>query len=283
LIIKTHEECDLTNQKQIETLFVKENPEYVILCAAKVGGIQANINNPATLLGENLTIQTNVIHQAYKSGVKKIIYFGSACSYPKESNQPMKEEYLLDGKPEPTNEYYAIAKIAGLKMCEAFNKQYGTNIYPVIFTNLYGPNDNFHPQNSHVIPALILKIHQAKVKNEKQVELWGSGRPLREFLFVDDAVDACIFLLNRKIQPGIINIGSSKEISIISLAENIKKIVGYQGSIVIDSSKPDGSERKLLDSSKINELGWKSTTGIEEGLKKTYHWFLTSYSKNLEN
>lgn len=274
LITKTHKELDLLDFYQVSLFFKDEKPEYIFLAAAKVGGIIANSKYPAEFIYENLQIQNNVIHNAYLNKVKKLLFLGSSCIYPRNCPQPMKEEYLLSGKLEPTNEPYAIAKIAGIKMCESYNYQYGTNFISVMPTNLYGAGDDFHPENSHVIPGLIHKIHQAKINNEKYVTVWGSGKPFREFLCVDDLADACIFLMNNYSNNEIINIGTGKELSIKELAEIISKVIGFKGDLKFDHSKPDGTPRKLLDSSKLKALGWEPKIDLKMGLLKTYNWYI---------
>lgn len=274
-IFRTHQQLDLTNQPSVKKFFDEENPEYVFLAAAKVGGILANNTYPAEFIFSNLEIQNNVIHQSYLHNVKKLCFLGSSCIYPKFAPQPMKEEYLLDGKLEPTNEPYAIAKIAGIKMCEAYNRQYGTNFISVMPTNLYGPNDNFDLQNSHVLPALIRKFVEAKNNNEEHVTLWGTGNPRREFLYVDDMADACIFLMNNYSRSEIVNIGTGEDITISELALIIKNSVGYSGNIIFDSTKPDGTPRKLLDVSKIHSLGWKASVHLHDGITKTIEWYKT--------
>lgn len=273
LITKTHSELDLTNQDQVEDFFQKEKPEYVFLAAAKVGGILANDIYSADFIRENLMIQTNVIDSAYKSGVKKLLFLGSACVYPKVTPQPIKEEYLFTGELEVTNKAYALAKIAGIVMCQSYNKQYGTNFISVMPTNLYGEGDNFDLQNSHVIPAMIRKFDDAKKNDLKEVTLWGTGSPTREFLYVDDLASACVYLMNNYSSSEIINIGLGEDLSILELANVVKKVVGYEGDIKWDSTKPDGTPRRLLDVSKIKALGWTSNIGLEEGLKKTFMWY----------
>jgi len=294
LIYKTHKELDLMNQGAVEAFFDSEKPEYVILAAAKVGGIVANNTYRADFIYENLQIQNNVIHQSYLQGVKKLLFLGSTCIYPRNSPQPMKEEYLLTSELEYTNEPYAIAKIAGIKMCESYNLQYGTNFISVMPTNLYGPNDNFDLETSHVLPALLRKMHEAKVNNEAQVEIWGSGKPRREFLYSEDMADACVFLMEsrnfkdilgtgtlvpeniREIRNTHINIGTGIDISIKELAQTIKSIVGFEGSLYFNETKPDGTMIKLTDPSKLNALGWKHTVELEEGIKKMYEWYLNT-------
>ncbi len=275
LIFKTSKELDLTQFNLVLDYFKKENPEYVFLAAAKVGGILANRDYPADFIFKNLSIQTNIIESSRQVGVKKLLFLGSSCIYPKFAQQPIKEEYLLDGKLEETNEPYAIAKIAGIKLCQSYNRQYGTNYISVMPTNLYGINDNFDLNSSHVLPALIRKMHDAKVSNLPTVTLWGTGNPKREFLQVDDLAEALIFLMKNHNESDWVNIGTGEDISIKELANLIKQIVGYEGELVWDTSKPDGTPRKLLDVSKINSLGWKHKTNLENGINKTYTWYLT--------
>ncbi|TSC54554.1 MAG: GDP-L-fucose synthase [Parcubacteria group bacterium LiPW_30] len=276
LVLKTRKELDLMNQKKVTEFFKKEKPEYVFLAAAKVGGIVANQNMPADFIHDNLSVQNNVIHEAYKARVKKLLFLGSSCIYPKLAPQPIKEEYLMTGPLEPTNRNYALAKIAGIFMCQAYNKQYGTNFISVMPTNLYGPNDNFDPINSHVLPALIRRFHEAKESNSEEITMWGTGSPKREFLHVDDLADACLFLMQNYDESGIINIGTGVDLSIKSLTEKAKKIIGYSGKIVWDKSKPDGTPRKLLDVSKLHKLGWKHKVDLDDGIKKTYEWYKDS-------
>jgi len=279
VITRTHAELDLTDQSKVKEFFEQEKPEYVFLAAAKVGGINANNSYPAEFIYQNLAVQNNVLHHAYLNGVKKLCFLGSSCIYPKMAPQPMKEEYLLDGKLEPTNEPYAIAKIAGIEMARSYNRQYGTNFISVMPTNLYGPNDNFDLQNSHVLPALIRKFVEANEHNAPSVVLWGSGKPRREFLYVDDMADACIFLMNTYDGDDFFNIGTGVDETILDVAKMIKEIVGYQGALEFDASKPDGTPRKLLDVSRINALGWKAKTGLREGLEKSIAWYKAN--KNL--
>lgn len=276
LILRTREELDLINFNAVSDFFKNEKPEYVFVAAAKVGGILANSTKKGEFIYENLQIQNNIIHNAYLNNVKKLLFLGSSCIYPKLSLQPIKEEYLLSGYLEPTNDAYAIAKIAGLIMCRSYNEQYGTNFISAMPTNLYGYNDNFDLNNSHVLPALIRKFHEAKIENKKEVIVWGTGSPLREFLFVDDLADALIFLMNNYNENIHINVGTGKDISIKDLAYLIKEVVGYKGEIVFDSSKPDGTPRKLLDVSRINKLGWKAKTSLEDGVKLTYNWYINN-------
>jgi GDP-L-fucose synthase len=273
-LLRTIDEVDLTQQREVWTLFEKEKPDYVFLAAAKVGGIQANNEYPAEFIYTNLQIECNIIHAAYQFKAKKLLFLGSSCIYPKFAPQPMKEEYLLDGKLEPTNEPYAIAKIAGIKMCQAYNRQYGTNFISVMPTNLYGPNDNFDLQNSHVMPALIRKFIDAKRQGSASVTIWGTGSPRREFLFVDDVADACVFLMNHYDDSEIINIGVGEDVTILELANTIKKEIGFEGTIEFDTSKPDGTPRKLLDVSKIHRLGWNAATPLHEGVRKMVQWYL---------
>lgn len=273
IITRTHEELDLTRQTEVENFFAREQPSYVILAAAKVGGIYANDTYPADFIMKNLQIECNVIDAAHKNGVEKLLFLGSSCIYPRECPQPIKEEYLLGGYLEKTNEAYALAKIAGLKMCAFYNQQYGTDYISVMPCNLYGVNDNFSPENSHVLPALMRKFHEAKEKNEPTVTVWGSGRPLREFLNVDDLADACLFLMDHYKGNEFFNVGYGKEITILELAEMMKRVTGFQGEIILDSSKPDGTPRKLTDISRLKEMGWKPKICLEEGLKQTYEWY----------
>lgn len=280
LILRGRDELNLLGQEEAAEFFKKEKPEYVFLAAAKVGGILANSVSPAEFIYENLQIQNNIIHNAYLQKVKKLLFLGSSCIYPKNCPQPIKEEYLLSGYLEPTNEPYAIAKIAGLKMCQSYNKQYGTNFISVMPTNLYGPHDNFDLNNSHVLPALIRKFQEAKINNLESVVAWGTGKPKREFLYVDDLAGACIFLMNNYNGPEIINIGTGEDISIKELAETIKNVIGFKGKIEWDESKPDGTMKKLLDVSKLHALGWRHKIDLEEGIKLTYNWYLEKFSLN---
>jgi len=276
IIVRTREELDLLDTKQVADFFSQEKPEYVFLAGAKVGGIKANEDYPADFIYQNLQIQNNIIHNAYKNNVKKLLFLGSSCIYPRDCTQPIKEEYLLTGPLEKTNEAYAIAKIAGIKMCQSYNKQYGTRFISVMPTNLYGPNDNFNLTSSHVLPALLRKFHDAKIHNEKEVVMWGTGSPMREFLYVDDLADACVHLMQNYVGDEIVNIGTGEDVAIRELAEIIKKIVGFQGEIVNDTTKPDGTPRKLLDVSKLHNLGWKHKTDLKDGIKSTYQWFLAN-------
>lgn len=275
ILVRRSSELDLRNQLAVERFFEIEKPDYVFMAAAKVGGIMANNTYRADFLYENLMIQTNVIHAAWKWKVKKLMFLGSSCIYPKMAPQPLKEEYLLTGELESTNEPYAIAKIAGIKMCDAYRSQYGCNFISAMPTNLYGPNDNYDLHNSHVLPALIRKFHEAKIKNESTVTVWGSGEPRREFLYSEDLAEACLFLMDHHNDPGIVNIGTGEDLKIIELAELVKKVTGFKGSIHLDVSKPDGTPRKLMDVSKIKSLGWRATTNLEEGIRKAYQEYVS--------
>ena len=270
IITRTSKELDLRDQVAVKAFFEEQQPEFVLLAAAKVGGIVANNTYKADFIYENLMIESNVIHQAYKAGVQKLLFLGSSCIYPKLAPQPLKEEYLLTGPLEPTNEPYAIAKIAGIKMCDAYRDQYGCNFISVMPTNLYGPNDNYDLNNSHVLPALLRKMHEAKEKGDKEVVVWGSGTPRREFLHADDLAGACLFLMERYNEPGLVNIGVGEDISIKDLAYLVKKVVGFEGDIVFDTTKPDGTPRKLMDVSKLHALGWKAAIPLEEGIRNVY-------------
>ncbi|MBP3041337.1 GDP-L-fucose synthase [Bacillaceae bacterium Marseille-Q3522] len=274
LVYRKSSELDLRDKIQVDQFFAEEKIEYVFLAAAKVGGIVANNEFPADFIRDNLMIETNVIDAAYRYGVKKLLFLGSTCIYPKLAPQPIKEEYLLTGELEPTNDAYAIAKIAGIKMCQSYNRQYGTKYISVMPTNLYGKNDNYDLKTSHVLPALIRKFHEAKVKNAPFVEMWGTGTPKREFLYSDDLADACVFLMNHYEGNEIVNIGVGKDITIKELGEIVKAVVGFEGEIRFDTSKPDGTPRKLVDVTKLTALGWKASTELEEGIRKTYQWFL---------
>lgn len=270
IVVRTSTELDLRNQAEVNHFFETEKPEYVFLAAAKVGGIVANNTYRAEFIYENLMIEANIIHAAYLHRVTKLLFLGSSCIYPKLAPQPLKEEYLLSGYLEPTNQPYAIAKIAGIELCDAYRAQYGCNFISAMPTNLYGPNDNYDLEKSHVLPALLRKIITAKRNNAPSIELWGSGTPLREFLHVDDLAEACLFLMENYNQPGLVNVGSGKEISILELANLIKRIVGYSGEIALDPTKPDGTPRKLMDVSKLSTLGWISSVGLEDGIRKVY-------------
>lgn len=282
LIVHARSELDLLDQKAVAVFFKKEKPEYIFLAAAKVGGIMANNTYPADFIYENLQIQNNIIHQSYLNGVKKLLFLGSSCVYPKNCPQPIKEEYLLTAPLEETNEPYAIAKIAGIKMCQSYNRQYGTNFIAVMPTNLYGPNDNFDPNNSHVIPALIRKFHEAKLRGDKKVIVWGTGSPKREFLHVDDMAAGCVFMMNNfnptkeQNEKGEIfyNLGAGEDVTIKELTELIKKTTEFKGEIAWDTTKPDGTRRKLLDISRMRKMGWKHKISLENGIRNTYEWYL---------
>ena len=274
LITRTHKELDLVDQHAVNRFFAENKIDYVILAAAKVGGIQANNTYRADFIYQNLMIEANVIDAAHRNGIEKMMFLGSSCIYPRDCPQPMREEHLLSGKLESTNEPYALAKIAGVKLCESYNRQYGTHYVSLMPTNLYGIHDNFDLNASHVIPAIIRKIYEAKHNGQKQAVLWGTGHPLREFLYVDDLAKACVFLLDRQTDHDLINIGSGYEVSIKELAEMVCEVVGYSGDLVFDSSMPDGTPRKLLDSSRINAMGWNATTDLRTGLEKVYAWYL---------
>jgi GDP-L-fucose synthase len=273
-VLRTSKELDLRDQSQVNEFFRKEQPDYVFLVAGKVGGILANNTYRAEFIYDNIMIEANVIHASHLHKVKKLLFTGSSCIYPKQAPQPLKEEYLLTGELEQTNEPYAIAKIAGIKMCDAYRAQYGCDFISCMPTNLYGPNDNYDLNNSHVLPALIRKFHEAKINNKPTVELWGSGKPMREFLHVDDLADACYFLMESYSEAGLVNIGCGTDITIHDLALLIKKVIGYEGELKLDPSKPDGTLRKLMDVAKINKMGWKAKIGMEEGIKNAYQDFL---------
>lgn len=281
IITRTSAELDLRDQAAVAHFFMEQKPDYVFLAAAKVGGIVANNTYRADFLYENLAIQNNVIHQAHVHAVKKLMFLGSSCIYPKMAPQPLKEEYLLTGLLEPTNEPYAIAKIAGIKMCEAYRAQYGANFISVMPTNLYGVNDNYHPENSHVLPALIRRFHEAKELKQAEVVIWGSGMPKREFLYADDLAEACLFLMETYHEAGFINVGIGEDISIKDLALVIKRIVGYEGALKYDSSKPDGTPRKLMDVQRLHALGWKHKTTLEDGILLAYQDFLRKKQRDL--
>ena len=273
LVLRTHAELDLCDQGAVNAFFAREKPEYVFLAAARVGGIQANAAYPAEFIRDNLLIQTNVIDAAYRNGCGKLLFLGSSCIYPKHCPQPIREEYLLTGPLEPTNEWYAVAKIAGIKMCQAYRKQYGFDAISAMPTNLYGPGDNFHPENSHVLPALIRRFHEAKKSGAESVAIWGTGTPRREFLFVDDLAEALLFLMREYSEAEHINVGCGNDQTIMELAVSIASVVGYHGRIVKDSSKPDGTPQKLLDVGKITTMGWKPATSLYDGVAETYKWF----------
>lgn len=276
LVLRTHRELDLTRQEAVEAFFAEEKPEYVFLAAAKVGGIEANQSALADFMYENMIMEMNVIHAAWKNGCKKLEFLGSSCIYPRMAPQPMKEEYLLSGYLEKTNEAYALAKISGLKYCEYLNKQYGTDYISVMPTNLYGPNDNYHPEHSHVLPALIRRFHEAKVSGAKVVTCWGDGSPLREFLYVDDLANLCVFLMNNYSGDETVNAGTGKEVTIKQLTEIVARVVGYDGAIEWDTSRPNGTPRKLLDVSKAAKLGWTYKTELEDGIRLAYDDFLNN-------
>jgi GDP-L-fucose synthase len=278
IITRTSSELDLRNQEAVKDFFEREKPQYVFLAAAKVGGIMANQTYPGEFIYDNLMIQNNIIHQAYMNNVEKLLFLGSSCIYPKNALQPIREEYLLTSFLEPTNEAYAVAKIAGIKLCQYYHKQYGCRFISAMPTNLYGPNDNYHQQNAHVLPALIRKFHEAKINNQPKVVVWGTGSPRREFLHVDDAAEACLFLMDEYEHPEIINIGVGNDHTIADMASIIKKITGYTGKIIFDDSKPDGTPRKLLNVDKINAMGWTSSIPLEEGIAATYQDFSERYS-----
>jgi GDP-L-fucose synthase len=277
LVLRTRDELDMLDQAAVEAFFAAEKPEYVFLAAAKVGGIHANDTYPAEFIRDNLAVQTNVIHSAWKQGVRKFCFLGSSCIYPRMAPQPMKEEYFLTGPLEPTNEWYAIAKIAGIKMCQAYRRQYGFDAISLMPTNLYGPGDNFDLANSHVLPAMIRKFHEAKIRGDAEVVIWGSGKPRREFLHVDDMADAAVFLMRNYSAEDIVNVGVGEDQSIRELAELIARVVGFKGSIVNDSSKPDGMPRKLLDVGRLNGLGWKANIPLERGVDEVYRWYVANH------
>lgn len=277
LVLRNSKELDLRNQQSVNDFFAQERPDYVFLAAAKAGGILANDTYRAEFIYDNIMIQNNVIHAAYVNKVKRLMFLGSSCIYPKLAPQPLKEEYLLTGELEKTNEPYAIAKIAGIKMCDAYRSQYGCNFISVMPTNLYGPNDNYDLKNSHVLPALVRKFHTAKINGDKSVSIWGTGTPRREFLHADDLADACYFLMQKYDEAGFVNIGTGEDMPIGELAMLIKDIVGYNGSLEYDTSKPDGTPRKLLDVSKLHALGWRASIGLRVGIEKVYHEFIQAY------
>ncbi len=283
IVTRTHADLDLTSQPAVDAFFEQERPNYVILAAAKVGGIHANNTYPADFIYQNLMIEANVVHAAWRSGVKRLLFLGSSCIYPRDVEQPMREDALLTGVLESTNEPYAIAKIAGIKLCESYNRQYGTDFRSVMPTNLYGPGDNFHPENSHVIPALMRRFHEAKLRGEREVVVWGSGRPMREFLHVDDMAAASLYVLgldkatyeaNTRPMLSHINVGTGVDCTIRELAETIAEVVGFEGELVFDATKPDGTPRKLMDVSRLRALGWEAKIGLREGLASTYAWFV---------
>lgn len=274
LIMRTRAELDLLNQQAVSAFLQSERPDYIFMAAAKVGGINANNTYRADFIYENLAVEANIINEAYRAGVTRLCFLGSSCIYPRDCPQPIREDYLLTGPLEPTNEPYAIAKIAGIKLCENYNRQYGTRYVSVMPTNLYGPNDNYDLNNSHVLPALIRKAHEAKVRRDKELVVWGSGRPMREFLYVDDMADACVFLMERDIGDGIFNVGTGQDVTIRELAETVMSVVGFSGDIVFDASKPDGTPRKLLNVDRLRELGWTASTQLRDGIAQAYADFL---------
>jgi GDP-L-fucose synthase len=274
LLLRDRAALDLTDQAAVERFFAAERPDYVFIAAAKVGGIQANNTFRAEFLYQNLMIESNVIHAAWRAGVERLLFLGSSCIYPRDCPQPIREDYLLTGPLEPTNEPYAIAKIAGIKLCESYNRQYGTRYVSAMPTNLYGPNDNYDLATSHVLPALIRKAHEARERGDAELVVWGSGRPLREFLYVDDMADACVFLMESGVSEGLFNVGTGSDVSIRELAQTVMDVVGFQGRIVFDAAKPDGTPRKLLDVGRLRELGWCASTGLREGIALAYRDFL---------
>jgi len=285
-IFRTHKELDLANQLQVQEFFAQEKPEYVFLAAAKVGGIHANNTYPAEFIYDNLMVEANVIDASYRNDVKRVLFLGSSCIYPRAVKQPMREDALLTDLLEPTNEPYAVAKIAGIKICESYNRQYGTDYRSVMPTNLYGIGDNFHPENSHVIPALMRRFHEAKENNDSEVKIWGSGKAMREFMHVDDMASACVYIMtlnkatydeNTQAMLSHINVGTGEDCTIREMAETMKKVVGFNGELKFDTTKPDGSPRKLMDVSRINSMGWKATISLEDGLSSTYQWYKENY------
>lgn len=274
VLIRTHAELDLLDQAAVSAFFQKEKPAYVFLAAAKVGGIHANNTLRAEFIYQNLMMEANIVHAAWQAGVQRLLFLGSSCIYPRDCPQPIKEEYLLTGSLEPTNEPYAIAKIAGIKLCESYNRQYGTQYVSVMPTNLYGPNDNYDLSNSHVLPALIRKAHEAKMRGDKELVVWGSGKPMREFLYVDDMADACVFLMESGITEGLFNVGTGEDVTICELAETVMSVVGFNGEIVFDSSKPDGTPRKLLNVERLRQMGWQAQTSLRDGIAEAYADFL---------
>jgi GDP-L-fucose synthase len=283
LIVKTRTELDLTNASHVNDFFKINRPDYVFMAAAKVGGIWANSNYPVDFIRDNILIQSHTLEAACFNGVKKLVFLGSSCVYPSHCSQPIKEDYLMTGPLEPTNEWYAIAKIAGIKMCQAYQKQYGFKSISLMPNNLYGPNDNFDVQSAHVIPALLRRFHEAKISNKKELVIWGTGNPRREFLHVDDVAEACLFLMNNYDGPSVINIGTGQDMQISDLVCLIKEVVGYEGKIIYDSTRPDGCPQKLLDISKINQMGWQYRITLKEGLISTYKWFVENYQNGSNN
>lgn len=279
ILTRTHADLDLTDQHAVTAFFQREKPDYVFLSAAKVGGINANNIYRADFIYQNLMIEASVVHAAWKAGVNKMLYLGSSCIYPRDCPQPIKEEYLLTGPLEPTNEAYAIAKIAGIKLCDSYNHQYGTQYLSVMPTNMYGPNDNYDLENCHVLPALIRKAHEAKLRGDKKYVVWGSGKPMREFMYVDDLADACVFLMERGGAQGLYNVGTGTDVTIAELAKTVMRVVGFEGEIEFDASKPDGTPRKLLDVSRMSKLGWNAKTSLQDGLTLTYRDFCKNNSR----
>ncbi|HWW21048.1 MAG TPA: GDP-L-fucose synthase [Steroidobacteraceae bacterium] len=279
ILTRSRAELDLTNQSAVQRFFADTRPDYVVLAAAKVGGIQANASHPAEFIQDNIVIQANVIDAAYRNGAHKLLFLGSTCIYPKHAPQPMSEDCLLSGPLEPTNEWYAVAKIAGLKTCQAYRRQYGMDAISAMPTNLYGPEDNFSLENSHVLPALIRKFHDAKVRGDAKVTIWGTGTPRREFLYIDDCADALVFLLENYSDESIVNVGVGNDLSIHELAELVKSSVGFQGGLEFDTSKPDGTPRKLVDVSRLTSLGWKAKTSLADGIRLTYEWFAAHHHR----
>ncbi len=277
LITRTRAELDLMDRRAVDRFFAEEKPVFVFLAAARVGGIHANNTYPAEFIYDNLMIQCNVIDAAYRHGVRRLLFLGSSCIYPKMCPQPMRESYLLTGPLEPTNEPYAVAKIAGIKLCEAYNRQYGTRYVAVMPTNLYGPGDNFNLENSHVLPALLRKAHEARLRGDRELVVWGSGKPRREFLYVDDMADACVFVMEKGIEESLINVGTGEDVTIRELAETIKEVVGLRADLVFDASRPDGTPRKLLDVSRLSRAGWTFRTDLRTGIEKSYQWFVENY------
>ena len=279
MVTRSRSELNLLDQAAVHQFLKTEQPDYIFMAAAKVGGIHANNSYRADFIYENLTVQANIIHGAYLAGIKNLCFLGSSCIYPRDCPQPIIEEYLLTGTLEPTNEPYAIAKIAGIKLCESYNQQYGTHYVSVMPTNLYGPNDNYDLNNSHVLPAMIRKVHEAKCRGDNELAVWGTGKPMREFLYVDDMAEACVFLMENNIQAGIFNVGTGTDVTIKELAETVMSVVGFAGNIVFDASKPDGTPRKLLNVDKIKELGWQAHTSLRDGIAKAYSDYLTNVSQ----
>ena len=275
ILTRTHADLDLTNQSAVAEFFLKQKPDYVFMAAAKVGGIHANNSCRADFIYQNLMMEANIIHAAWQAGVQRLLFLGSSCIYPRDCPQPIKEEYLLTGPLEQTNEPYAIAKIAGIKLCESYNRQYNTQYVSVMPTNLYGPNDNYDLNYSHVLPALIRKAHEAKVRGDKELVVWGSGKPMREFLYVDDMADACVFMMENGVADGMFNVGTGKDVTIRELAETVMSVVGFKGGIVFNTSKPDGTPRKLLNVDRMRALGWQAKTELREGIAKAYNDFTT--------